>query len=205
MSDYATERLYQSTVPKVCSENGCPVMLGIDEAGRGPVLGPMTYGAAYWPVDANGDAKKQTYDDSKALTSEKRESLFENIKNDTEMGWVVRVISAKEISANMLSHQINLNEISRNAAIELINTIRNQGVNVTEVYVDTVGDPEKYEAFLTRRFNCQIKFTVRKKADSLFKVRTTDEHITPFINYQYIYIYRSWVLEVFVLKSSVMI
>jgi ribonuclease HII len=40
---------------------------------------------------------------------------------------------------------------------------------VVQVYVDTVGDPEKYQAMLTERFP-GIKFTVSKKADSLFPI-----------------------------------
>lgn len=40
---------------------------------------------------------------------------------------------------------------------------------VMQVYVDTVGDPEKYQTMLTDRFP-GIKFTVSKKADSLFPI-----------------------------------
>jgi ribonuclease H2 subunit A len=42
-------------------------------------------------------------------------------------------------------------------------------IMVLQVYVDTVGDPEKYQTMLTERFP-GIKFTVSKKADSLFPI-----------------------------------
>lgn len=85
--------------------------------------------------------------------------------------WVVRVISAAEISDKMQRQTSNLNEISRDAAIQMIREVQARGVNVTQVFVDTVGDPRWYQTFLTKQFNGAIQFRVEKKADSLFKVR----------------------------------
>lgn len=53
--------------------------MGIDEAGRGPVLGPMTYGAAYWSYADDEDVSSMGFDDSKALTPQQRMGLFDRI------------------------------------------------------------------------------------------------------------------------------
>lgn len=84
--------------------------------------------------------------------------------------WIVRLISAQEISDKMQRQTSNLNEMSRDAAIQMIRETQAKGVNVKQVFVDTVGDPKWYQTFLTKQFGGTIEFRVEKKADSLFKV-----------------------------------
>ncbi len=75
---------------------------GIDEAGRGPVLGPMVYGAAFCAVSNKETLAKAAYADSKTLTEDKRDALFEQLKADAAMGWMIDSISAETLSAKML-------------------------------------------------------------------------------------------------------
>ena len=102
--------------------------------------------------------------------------------------WTIRSISAEEISHNMQTQLSNLNELAREATVAMIAKIIKMGINVKEVYVDTIGtscilksirsiklmcalgDPGWYEHYLTRKFASTIQFTVAKKADSLYKV-----------------------------------
>ena len=53
--------------------------IGIDEAGRGPVLGPMIYGACLWKTGFENDPLivSSPLNDSKELTAKVRESLLE--------------------------------------------------------------------------------------------------------------------------------
>ncbi|CAN0902942.1 Ribonuclease H2 subunit A [Linum grandiflorum] len=115
-------------------------------------------------------SKVATRTDSKTLKEEKRKELFESLKVDQSIGWAVDVIDPRKLSAKMLKkNKINLNEISPDSASGLVKRVLNMGVILTEVYVDTVGDPEKYRVKLSERFP-SVKFVVAKKADSLYPV-----------------------------------
>ncbi|CAN6445015.1 unnamed protein product [Victoria cruziana] len=147
-----------------------PCMMGIDEAGRGPVLGPMVYGCLYCPFSYKDALSSLNFADSKTLKEEKREELFENLRTDDSIGWAVDVIDSRVLSAKMLRKvKINLNEISHESAMGLISRVLKLGILLTEVYVDTVGDAEKYRIKLSEKFP-GIKFVVAKKADSIYPV-----------------------------------
>lgn len=146
--------------------------IGIDESGRGPVLGPMTYTAFYIPTTHNEKLKELGVDDSKQLTPEKREMIFETLTKEENRwtGWETIALQAELIGGNMLSKEkYNLNAMSHDTAVELVRKIIEKNINVEELYVDTVGPPEKYQAYLQSLFP-QIKCVVAKKADSLYPV-----------------------------------
>ncbi|XP_021911363.1 ribonuclease H2 subunit A [Carica papaya] len=166
--------------------------MGIDEAGRGPVLGPMVYGCLYCARSYQKTLSTLNFADSKTLKEEKREELFEQLQADESLGWAVDVIDPKELSAKMLrKNKINLNEISHDSAMDLITKVLNMGVLLTEVYLDTVGDAEKYKMKLTERFP-SIKFCVSKKADSIYPVVSGASIVAKVTRDRAL---REWVLE----------
>ncbi|PVD29950.1 hypothetical protein C0Q70_09211 [Pomacea canaliculata] len=148
-----------------------PCWLGIDEAGRGPVLGPLVYGICFSPIADKDKFREMGFADSKTLTEEQRESIFQKICETNNMiGWMVDILSPTYISRSMLRRaKYNLNALSHDCAIGLVQKALNRGVNIAEVYVDTVGDPAKYQAKMQDIFP-SIQVTVAKKADSLFPV-----------------------------------
>ena len=102
--------------------NGCPpldpnkeYMMGIDEAGRGPTLGPMVYGSAFCAVDDEPALKAMGFMDSKVLTEAKRDQLWAELQRVGYIGWAIRVLEAAEIAEGMLAKttKYNLNAMSR--------------------------------------------------------------------------------------------
>lgn len=153
-----------------------PCCMGIDEAGRGPVLGPMVYSALYLPLEKHRSLLADTYhfDDSKVLTPGVRSNLMGLLCRPShplheQCGFGVKVMSARDISSGMLrsAGMYNLNAQAMDATVEIIKGVLAQGVNVTELYVDTIGQPGTYQKKLERVFP-NLKITVAKKADSLF-------------------------------------
>ncbi|XP_066473447.1 ribonuclease H2 subunit A [Tiliqua scincoides] len=167
--DNSVNCLLRSAVPAVCRSEPCS--LGIDEAGRGPVLGPMVYGICYCPVAQQGDLEALKVADSKTLTEPQREQLFEQLDAANDfIGWALHILSPNFISTSMQRRvKYNLNALSHDTAIGLIQHALDSGVQVAQVFVDTVGPAEKYQEKLKQRFP-ELEVTVKPKADSLFPV-----------------------------------
>ncbi len=81
---------------------GLFLIAGCDEAGRGPLAGPVVCAAVILPKDYNNPL----IDDSKKLTEKKREMLFEVIKNDA-LAYNIQVIDEKTID------EINIYQASK--------------------------------------------------------------------------------------------
>lgn len=131
----------------------------------------MVYGIAYCPLPQVDKLKELKCQDSKVLNEEKRDAIFQEICDASDtVGWAVEVISPNTISNSMLSRsKISLNQVSMDSAIGLIRQAASAGVNISEIYVDTVGPPEKYQAYLSKLFP-SYKITVAKKADATYPV-----------------------------------
>ncbi|KAF7424474.1 hypothetical protein PC9H_009781 [Pleurotus ostreatus] len=148
-----------------------PYILGVDEAGRGPVLGPLVYGVAYCPASYQEDLEELGFADSKVLSADTRRTLLDSLSSDPKnLAWAVRVIAPQAISSGMLRKpSTNLNKQSEDATILLIREVLDKGIELSEVYVDALGNTTTYEAYLSRTFP-GINFTVTAKADSKYKI-----------------------------------
>lgn len=84
---------------KVCSnefENAAWIenhlVLGIDEAGRGPIAGPLCVAGVVFPI---GYSNPAIYD-SKALSEKKREALYDVIVQDA-LAYEIKIVSEQEV------------------------------------------------------------------------------------------------------------
>lgn len=163
--DTVLEKTCSDDVRQQCED----FSLGIDEAGRGPVLGPMVYGCCYCPTSAISELQRMQVADSKELTLEQRETRFAALRGCDVVGYRCEVLRPEQLSRMMLRPvKYNLNAISHDTAIALIEHVLGLGVRVRHVYVDTVGPPETYQYKLRARFPEIEHIVVAKKADSLY-------------------------------------
>lgn len=72
--------------------NGFSAVCGVDEAGRGPVAGPVCAAAVILPAGIVIDG----LDDSKKLSEKKREALFDEI-TENAVAWSVSLVDEKTI------------------------------------------------------------------------------------------------------------
>lgn len=112
---------------------GLKYIAGIDEAGRGPLAGPVVVGIAIMKPDSFIEG----VNDSKKLSEKKREQLYEQIISEA-IDWTVGIVDQKEID------EINILNATKKALHMAISNLKVKPdrilVDALE-YIDTYGIP----------------------------------------------------------------
>ena len=86
-------------------------LVGIDEAGRGPLAGPVSVGVVVVPADFSWDKQLPGVDDSKKMKPEDREAIFvlaKELRYRGELDFAVSMIGAPFIDEHGITKAINL-------------------------------------------------------------------------------------------------
>ncbi len=110
---------------RIAKEKGYKIVVGCDEAGRGPLIGPVVAACCFIPDNFKLDGLT----DSKKLTEKKREEMYKYILDNTVYG--IGIVDADEID------KINIYEASRKAMIIAINEVRSK-INVDYILTDAM-------------------------------------------------------------------
>lgn len=139
------------------------MIAGLDEAGRGPVLGPMVLCGVLLNERTIEELKAAGVKDSKLLTPRRREILSKKICEQAAKCELIE-ISAAEIDSGR--EKINLNEIEAMKFAEIIDKLKPK-----LAYVDSTDPrPAKFKERLERYLKGKTELVVENAADRNYTV-----------------------------------
>lgn len=137
------------------------ITCGIDEAGRGSVIGPMVMACCCFDEDGIAKLKDLNARDSKQITPKRREFLEEKIKK-IALKYIIKKISPVEIDETR--KKISLNDIEAKEISEMLLEL-DKTITPSVIYVDS---PENIEKNFTKKI---LKYLPAK-----FSVNIISEH-----------------------------
>jgi len=133
---------------------------GVDEAGRGPVIGPLVVAAVV--TDDLASIEELGVKDSKVLSPIRRESLSIRIKERAEV--FVKVVPAWEI--DRIRESQTMNEMECGVFAELIDSS-----SADVAYVDAVDvDADRFARDISDLLDRKIKIVSEHKADARYPI-----------------------------------
>ena len=136
------------------------MMCGVDEAGRGPMFGPLVVGAVY--IEDDSVLKEIGVKDSKKLTPAARDRMFDQIAEAASM-WCTVPLSAEEIDAQMKTQSLNMIELG--LFVEAVGRIPTDVIYADCPDVDT----DRFGNIMSVRLDGR-KVVAAHKADALYPV-----------------------------------
>ncbi|PIN88042.1 ribonuclease HII [Candidatus Woesearchaeota archaeon CG10_big_fil_rev_8_21_14_0_10_32_24] len=137
------------------------IIAGIDEAGRGPVLGPLVMVALAIKEEDQKKLEWLGVKDSKLLSRQAREELFEKIR-EVVYDFRIEVIEPDAIDLSLNSDESNLNWLEADTSARLVSEINPHKIIVDCPSINLVAY-KKY--FLGKLSNKDVELLVEHKAD----------------------------------------
>ncbi len=141
------------------------LVCGIEEAGRGPVIGPLVMAGVV--IDEKDEDKLVSMGvrDSKQLSPRQREALFDRIK-ETAKQFEIIIIYPKEIDDVLESEDLNLNWLEAIKSAQLIESLR-----CDKVILDCPStNIEAYTDYVNKLLKKKVKVIAEHKADENYPV-----------------------------------
>ena len=137
---------------------------GIDDAGRGPVIGPMVIAIAAMEETKLKDLKKLGVKDSKLLSPKQRETLFKKIKQIAKIEFVL--IHPKEIDRYLSTPGTNINMLEAEKMAFLISKVKPDKAIIDCPSPNT----KKFKELIERLINTKCIIVTEHKADLRFPI-----------------------------------
>ncbi len=144
------------------------IIVGVDEAGRGPVLGPMVMVALAVREENQKKLQWLGVKDSKLLSSSVREELFERIRELVE-DFRVEVIEPDAIDLSLKETESNLNWLEAETSARMVSELDSNQIIVDCPSVNI----EAYKKY----FSDRLSVAVREKAELVVEHKADLNHI----------------------------
>lgn len=140
-------------------------ILGIDEAGRGPVIGPLVMAGV--KIEQKNEKKLIAIGvkDSKLLTPSQRDNLYNKILKIIEKYEII-IIPPKEIDNALNSDSTNLNWLEADNSIKIINELK-ANISILDCPSNNI---KKYKDYIKNKLKTKTKLIAEHKADMLYPV-----------------------------------
>ena len=136
------------------------MIVGVDEAGRGPVIGPLVVAGV--AVESDVELRHMNVRDSKKLSPERREALAPEIEKVSR--YEVVVIPAERI--DIMRSEMSLNDFEAMLFAEVIDKLRPETAYVDAADVDEI----EFKRCVRKELAFDVEIVSQHNADELFPV-----------------------------------
>ena len=193
--------------------SGAGLFCGIDEAGRGPLAGPVVVASCVMPLD--DDKIIFGIDDSKKLSAQQRDELFEKIKQ-TAIEYSIQQIDEQTIDninilqATKLGMKQCIDALPKKPNLALIDAVKDVDSDIDQIAI-IKGDATSYSiasaSILAKVYRDSIMYELDKKYPfydyKKNKGYPTKEHVEALYKYGKTKLYRQTFKPVYLIDKEI--